>query len=50
LLNLGDYYERKIPQIIGRTKQPRQAAKTKNGRERLEALLLHYERNDAQMN
>lgn len=42
------WFDSPIPALNDKT--PRQAAKTKDGRERLEALLLHYERNDAQMN
>lgn len=41
------WFDSPIPAL--NDKSPRQAAKTKDGRERLEALLLHYERNDAQM-
>ncbi|MBA2648850.1 MAG: SEC-C domain-containing protein [Legionella sp.] len=42
------WFDSPIPALENKT--PRQAAKTKAGRERLEALLLDYERNDAQLN
>lgn len=42
------WFDNPIPALNNKT--PRQAAKTENGRERLEALLLHYERNDEQVN
>ncbi len=38
------WFDEPIPMLKDRT--PRQSAKTKEGRERLEALLLHYERHD----
>lgn len=40
------WFDNPIPALNNKT--PRQAAKTEDGRERLEALLLHYERNDGQ--
>jgi hypothetical protein len=42
------WFDNPIPALNNKT--PRQAAKTDDGRERLEALLLHYERNDEQLN
>ena len=42
------WFDNPIPALNNKT--PRQAAKTEDGRERLEALLLHYERNDEQIN
>lgn len=42
------WFDNPIPALNNKT--PRQAAKTADGRERLEALLLHYERNDGQIN
>ncbi len=41
------WFDSPIPALNDKT--PRQASKTKDGRERLEALLLHYERNDHQL-
>jgi hypothetical protein len=38
------WFDEPIPMLKDKT--PRQSAKTKEGRERLEALLLHYERHD----
>lgn len=43
-----NWFDSPIPALNDKT--PREAAKTKAGRERLEALLLHYERNDHEMN
>ncbi|WP_237761287.1 MbcA/ParS/Xre antitoxin family protein [Legionella cherrii] len=42
------WFDNPIPALNNKT--PRQASKTEDGRERLEALLLHYERNDEQIN
>lgn len=42
------WFDSPIPALNNET--PREAAKTKAGRERLEALLLLYERNDREMN
>lgn len=42
------WFDNPIPALNNKT--PRQAAKTEDGRERLEALLLHYERNDEHIN
>jgi hypothetical protein len=39
-----DWFDKSIPMLEDKT--PREAAKTKDGKERLEALLLHYERCD----
>lgn len=39
-----NWFDQPIPALNNQT--PREAAKTNKGRERLEALLLHYERND----
>lgn len=42
------WFDSPIPALNDKT--PREASKTKTGRERLEALLLLYERNDREMN
>lgn len=39
-----NWFDEPIPALENQT--PREAAKTSKGRERLEALLLHYERSD----
>jgi hypothetical protein len=39
-----NWFDQPIPALKGKT--PRQAAKTKEGRERLEALLVEYETRD----
>jgi len=41
------WFDIQIPALNDKT--PRQAAKTKDGKEKLEALLMYYERNDAQL-
>lgn len=43
-----NWFDSPIPVLNNQT--PREAAKTISGRERLEALLLHYERNDHEKN
>lgn len=43
-----NWFDSPIPALNNQT--PREAAKTKTGRERLRALLLHYEQNDSQLN
>lgn len=43
-----NWFDSPIPALNNKT--PREAAKTELGRERLEALLLQYERNDLEMN
>jgi len=41
-----NWFDEPIPALMDKT--PREAAKTKDGKERLEALLLQYERHDAE--
>lgn len=43
-----EWFDKPIPAL--KNLSPREAAKTKDGRERLEALLLQYERNDLEKN
>ena len=46
-LHWQNWFDDPIPALGNQT--PRQAAKTEKGRERLEALLLQYERHDLEM-